>query len=683
MSGSIVGKLRVMLGLDTSGFKQGAKGVGPQIAQMRNQFLAVAGIATALGASLGTMALRGARAIDDTAKAARRLDASVAGYRALEMAADDAGVSLSSLANDVQTMNREISKNSKAAQAALEQLGLTAGDLEGLDVDQKMALIADRIKQLGLDSAQTSALLQGLGVRNREMALLMVQGGDALRAARGDVEEFGLALSDVDAAAIERATDQIAGLGDISTYVADQLALRMVPAMGALAESITESLREGGLLRTVLDNLDIGFQALAVTLSGLAASSLTAYVVGLARATTATGLLTTATNVARGALIFLGGPLGLVAGLLGAGAAAFLLLRDNSQEGAAAMGDAQKAASVLGTELAILAGNDLPATSKATVQLANDNLSLARSAYAAAEAQMALKQANLQAAFDQSSMENAFLPGMLDNPGNAIFQKRMKEAKDAATDLRKAEEELNKRVFEGNQIKRATAEELRNITVTVDRTSASLDGLGSGGAGAAKTLKNELDGVAEAAAAAEQAHQQWAQNAAGHFDGLITGGKNLSGVLSSIARQLESKVWQQLFGGMGGGSGGGGGLGGIFKGLLGGFSGGVKVPTSVLSAIAPSFDGGGYTGSGPRSGGLDGKGGFLAKLHPQETVIDHTRGQGAMLGGGVSVVEIALGEGLVGSILKQAGTQTVRIVQSETPKMIGGAMKSAYEQGTL
>lgn len=40
-----------------------------------------------------------------------------------------------------------------------------------------------------------------------------------------------------------------------------------------------------------------------------------------------------------------------------------------------------------------------------------------------------------------------------------------------------------------------------------------------------------------------------------------------------------------------------------------------------------SFDGGGYTGSGARSGGLDGKGGFLAMLHPRETVIDHTRNQ--------------------------------------------------------
>ena len=40
----------------------------------------------------------------------------------------------------------------------------------------------------------------------------------------------------------------------------------------------------------------------------------------------------------------------------------------------------------------------------------------------------------------------------------------------------------------------------------------------------------------------------------------------------------------------------------------------------------PSFAGGGYTGSASRSGGLDGKGGFMAMLHPRETVVDHTKG---------------------------------------------------------
>lgn len=56
---------------------------------------------------------------------------------------------------------------------------------------------------------------------------------------------------------------------------------------------------------------------------------------------------------------------------------------------------------------------------------------------------------------------------------------------------------------------------------------------------------------------------------------------------------------------------------------------------SAVSSLF-SFDGGGYTGSGSRSGGIDGKGGFLSVLHPNETVLDHTRGQG--MGGGATAV---------------------------------------------
>jgi hypothetical protein len=50
----------------------------------------------------------------------------------------------------------------------------------------------------------------------------------------------------------------------------------------------------------------------------------------------------------------------------------------------------------------------------------------------------------------------------------------------------------------------------------------------------------------------------------------------------------------------------------------------------------PTFAGGGSTGSGSRAGGLDGQGGFLSLLHPNETVTDHSRGSG---GGGVTIVQ--------------------------------------------
>jgi len=56
----------------------------------------------------------------------------------------------------------------------------------------------------------------------------------------------------------------------------------------------------------------------------------------------------------------------------------------------------------------------------------------------------------------------------------------------------------------------------------------------------------------------------------------------------------------------------------------------VAAGMAQVSAIrSQSFEGGGFTGNGSRTGGVDGKGGFPAILHPNETVIDHTKSGGA------------------------------------------------------
>ena len=70
----------------------------------------------------------------------------------------------------------------------------------------------------------------------------------------------------------------------------------------------------------------------------------------------------------------------------------------------------------------------------------------------------------------------------------------------------------------------------------------------------------------------------------------------------------------------------------LFDAITGSFGGGGNAnPSGNASGTnlggSRSFNGGGFTGMGSRSGGVDGKGGFPAILHPNETVIDHTKGQ--------------------------------------------------------
>ncbi len=68
---------------------------------------------------------------------------------------------------------------------------------------------------------------------------------------------------------------------------------------------------------------------------------------------------------------------------------------------------------------------------------------------------------------------------------------------------------------------------------------------------------------------------------------------------------------------------------------------------------------------GARSGGVDGKGGFPAILHPNETVVDHTQGQG---GGAPISVTLNISTGV---------SQTVRAEIANLLPQITNATKAA------
>ncbi|MDP9891227.1 lambda family phage tail tape measure protein [Variovorax boronicumulans] len=171
--------------------------------------------------------------------------------------------------------------------------------------------------------------------------------------------------------------------------------------------------------------------------------------------------------------------------------------------------------------------------------------------------------------------------------------------------------------------------------------------------GASEAFANYGDDAANSFKNAGQAATRAFGGAEDALTSLVTKGKKgVKGLMDSIAADLARAAIRQgvtgpaasyLAGLLGGGSsldrllssnnafGTGGG---------GGFNWG-----SIFSSVAGmfKFDGGGYTGSGPRSGGLDGKGGFMAMMHPRETVVDHTKGQSAGGLGGMVIVNQTTG----------------------------------------
>ena len=141
----------------------------------------------------------------------------------------------------------------------------------------------------------------------------------------------------------------------------------------------------------------------------------------------------------------------------------------------------------------------------------------------------------------------------------------------------------------------------------------------------------------EQAQLAQEQFDQAIDGIANAFSNAILEGENLRDSLAQIFRQIAANILnagiQQALTSAFSGAGGGGGFWG---GLLSAAFGGTKAAT-------PSFDGGGFTGYGARSGGIDGKGGFPAILHPNETVLDHTRGQSRVMGGTTFAPQITIG----------------------------------------
>lgn len=270
-----VTNLRVGIGIDPRDLQKGAARVRRTLRGLAN-VAKVAGIAaggafTAASLGMAHMARQGLQAVDAQGKMARSIDGTVDGLRALQIAGGDAGVATEQIGGAMQRMGAMLGKAAREgigpAHDALEMLGLSADELIGMDVDQRLAAIADKAKEFGLSAQQTSDILTQLGIRNKEMALLVMQGGDAIRAARQEVQDFGLALDQDMVESVERANDALARIGFVAEGFRNQLAVAVAPALEEAALRFKELLATGGPLQSAIFQLSQAFGDLILKLS--------------------------------------------------------------------------------------------------------------------------------------------------------------------------------------------------------------------------------------------------------------------------------------------------------------------------------------------------------------------------------------------------------------------------------
>ncbi len=616
----------------------------------------MAGFGAAGVAAYASIYAKNAEFIDQQAKTADRLGITTQALGGLQHAANLYGASNEELNKSLQTMQKNLGQVGQTgtgeAKYALDGLGLSVQELQGLAPEEQFKLIADKLKGVE-DQSQKVYLAQSLmGKSGAKMINVMDAGADGITAMMEEADALGMTFDRIDAAKVEMANDAFDKAQKTTHSFGQTLAIETAPIIGAIADMWTDSAKEAG-----------GFGSIAQQV--------------VTKVATGIGFLG---DMGRGLQVV------------------FLLLRQGVAELANVA--VQNFANIARAINPVLEALDMESSglkelesfgdsfSATTDKLAKElsDLSMAPMPSEKVKTWIADVQDKFQAAAEEqvNNPKKKDLSDLLVNTdpkaANEKAQKLIESARsqyqqifDAQLAQDGKEVELENRRFERKQQEMEREFQLlrdKNLItaeIEAEYNTAKEQALAQHEQNISEIKKEQLavreekerehqEKLAEGEAQRNQMMQEGYNgllNVMGGYFGDMEG-KNASYAKSAMTigqtmldeekRNSIQSIWTNTYDTA---MKAYNSLAGIpYVGpVLGAAAAGVVIAAGGLYAAKAtgiaSFDGGGYTWDGPRSGGLDGKGGQLAMLHPQETVVDHTKGQSLGSSVTVNVIEDA------------------------------------------
>ena len=201
-------------------------------------------------ASLGALTRSGLQFIDNQAKLARALNTSTESLRGVQIAAEESGLrdfdmSLERLIRRLGAAERGSAEYAKV----VEQIGLNAAELNDLELDERLATIADAFRDSGMSMQQAARAAQILGFEQAKAATFFMRGGDAIRETTSRVREYGNAITDIEASMIEQTNDALNELKQVFEGIRVELAIQLSPLLKGAADQIMRMGKEAGGFR--------------------------------------------------------------------------------------------------------------------------------------------------------------------------------------------------------------------------------------------------------------------------------------------------------------------------------------------------------------------------------------------------------------------------------------------------
>lgn len=295
MAKTLVGALRVTLGLDSAEFAAGAARVQSMSAQMAKKLAVIGTAVSVVGAGIAT-AIRGAiNTADDMGEMAQKLGVPVEALTALKHAAKILGVEFEGLQAGLLKLSRGMADSPEK----FEKLGIAVRDANG-----EMRPTADVLKDLAdrfqamPDGAEKTALAMDLfGKSGAAMIPMLNAGSQGIAGLMEEAKAMGLVISQETADAAGKFNENLDKLAGAASGLAMIIAANLAPVLEQISAFLVE-------MATAFQALDPHTQSFISWAAGLTVI-LGPLLIGLGMVVGAVGALVTPFTLTAGAIALL------------------------------------------------------------------------------------------------------------------------------------------------------------------------------------------------------------------------------------------------------------------------------------------------------------------------------------------------------------------------------------------
>lgn len=236
-------------------------GLMGKLSGLASSMLKVTGVAGLVsgaigGIGFGALVAGQLEAVDAAGKLSDRLGITTEKLAGLQHAANLSGVANEQLTGGLEKYLKAVAGavNGNAELAdAFRSLGLDARQLQALQTDQAIGLIADRLNAIQNPAQRAAAAVAIFGKSGQSLLPLLREGSSGLAAMDAEARALGLSFSRVEAARVEQANDAISRVKSAAVGAATAVAITLAPAISQVADAATElSIR---LVALVKENL--------------------------------------------------------------------------------------------------------------------------------------------------------------------------------------------------------------------------------------------------------------------------------------------------------------------------------------------------------------------------------------------------------------------------------------------